>query len=199
MKPVLRIAADALCVMLVVIAGSVFFEPQPREPDQVLPVPVATQARTPESSRLGNEPPVITDPSPSTPAPRPPSPAPRPPSPVPGTPIWHTDLAAAESEARRLNRPLLIAFSTEGCAPCLVVKRDVYQSAHVVERLRNEFVRVWIYVTAEGRSLATARRFGVRRYPTVVVLGSDGGYRAFVPRQTPAGFLSQLDELRGVR
>ena len=40
-------------------------------------------------------------------------------------PIWHTSYAAAKAESLRTGKDLVIVLSTEGCGPCVQLKRDI--------------------------------------------------------------------------
>jgi len=82
---------------------------------------------------------------------------------------WQTfeeGLAAAP----RTNRPILLDFWADWCAPCKVMDADVYTKDEVV-RAAEPFVAVRIDY---DRKPALARRYGVADIPTIVVTDSYG-------------------------
>ena len=74
------------------------------------------------------------------------------------------------ASAPRTNRPILLDFWADWCAPCKVMDADVYTTDEVV-RAAEPFVAVRIDY---DRKPALARRYGVSDIPTIVVTDSYG-------------------------
>lgn len=80
-----------------------------------------------------------------------------------------TDLDAALEQARTEGRLVFVDFETDWCGPCQTMNRLVYTAAAVVEAAEGV-----VPVKIDGdehRDLV--RRFGVRGYPTMLVLDPD--------------------------
>jgi YHS domain-containing protein/thiol-disulfide isomerase/thioredoxin len=95
---------------------------------------------------------------------------------------WHADLDQARAEAERLNRPILVHFGASWCAPCQKMERSVFNQRSVIDQLQNAVVGLKVDVDKQPQ---LARRFGVDRFPTDVVLEPNGrrilestGYRS---------------------
>lgn len=74
------------------------------------------------------------------------------------------------ASAPRTNRPILLDFWADWCAPCKVMDADVYTKDEVV-RAAEPFVTVRVDY---DRKPALARRYGVSDIPTIVVTDSYG-------------------------
>lgn len=84
---------------------------------------------------------------------------------------WFTDFAAAKTRAERLNRPMLIHFYADWCAPCKKMDRDVLHVPAVMKSLHQSVVPVKLNVS-EHEELS--RRFEVESVPTDLFLTPDG-------------------------
>jgi len=95
---------------------------------------------------------------------------------------WHSDFAAAQAEAMRLDRPLLVHFYAEWCGPCKRMDREVLYAPDFVARLGRQVVAVKLDV---DRAEEIGRKYQIQSVPTDLfltpdgrVLGSMNGYRA---------------------
>jgi thiol-disulfide isomerase/thioredoxin/YHS domain-containing protein len=94
-----------------------------------------------------------------------------------GAPVWRHDFRAAEAEARRLNRPLLVHFHAKWCGPCQIMNREVLGDPAVLRQLEASVVAVKID-SDEHPDLV--QRFGIQTLPTDLFLDPNG----FVLEQT---------------
>jgi len=92
--------------------------------------------------------------------------------PAPPTSIqWRTDLASALVEAQRTNKPVLVDFSADWCAPCIVMKHDVWPDRAVAAAVSQSYVPLLIDVDRES---TVAEQYRVNGIPTVLVLDARG-------------------------
>ena len=85
--------------------------------------------------------------------------------------VWKTDFAAAQEEAKKLNRPLVVHFHAVWCGPCKIMEREVLHTSQVLKTLDSGFVAVKVDV---DRNSKVTSRFGVKGMPTDLVIGPDG-------------------------
>jgi thiol-disulfide isomerase/thioredoxin/YHS domain-containing protein len=88
-----------------------------------------------------------------------------------GSPTWRHDFRAAEAEARRLDRPLLVHFHAKWCGPCQMMNREVLSDPTVLGQLDAAVVAVKID-SDEHPDLV--KRFGVESLPTDIFLDPSG-------------------------
>ncbi len=95
---------------------------------------------------------------------------------------WSTDLPSALTEAAQNNKVCLVDFNgSDWCPPCIALRKNIFDSAEFLEYAKDKFVLVDIDFphktplseeqTKVNRELA--KTFGVRAYPTVLVLNQD--------------------------
>jgi thioredoxin:protein disulfide reductase len=79
--------------------------------------------------------------------------------------------------ARRGNRPVMIDFTAEWCAPCREMQRDVFSRSRIVKEAEPFLaLRVDLSVTNEVTT-RTAQHFDVNELPTIIFIGADGKER----------------------
>ncbi len=95
---------------------------------------------------------------------------------------WTTDYDGGIKEAKAMNKQALVLFTgSDWCRPCMMLEGKVFQSDEFLQ-LSKDFVLVKLdfprrkpmdpEIKKRNRSLAN--NFGVRGYPTVVALNSEG-------------------------
>ena len=83
---------------------------------------------------------------------------------------WRTDAAAAEREAIKGHRPLLLFFSADWCMPCKEMLRRSFADAAVSELVARRFVPLLVDVTDdESPARAIRDRYRVVALPTLLV------------------------------
>ncbi|HXY35623.1 MAG TPA: thioredoxin family protein [Planctomycetaceae bacterium] len=84
---------------------------------------------------------------------------------------WRHDFQAAEAEARRLNRPLLVHFHAKWCGPCQMMNREVLSDAAVLRQLDSAVVAVKV---DSDEHPELVQRFGITSLPTDLFLDPSG-------------------------
>ena len=141
------------------------------------------------------------------PGPNPPPPPARPvPPPPPARGIWLTSMGEAMAIARRERKVILVNFTgSDWCGWCIRLHKEVfsqkpfldYAARHLV-LLTVDFPRNKWQTPAQKRENADlARRYGIRGYPTILLLDPDGrvigqtGYR----KGGPVSYVNHLRAL----
>ena len=83
---------------------------------------------------------------------------------------WELDYQAALAKAKAEGKPLLVAFSLEGCPPCRQMERTTLRDEAVVQEVEH-FVAVRVDAL-EAADLSA--RLGVQETPTYYVLDNTG-------------------------
>lgn len=84
---------------------------------------------------------------------------------------WHSDFAAAQAEASRLDRPLLVHFYAEWCGPCKKMDREVLYAPDLLAQLGRRVVAVKLDV---DQHRAVAEKYRIDSVPTDLFLTPDG-------------------------
>lgn len=109
---------------------------------------------------------------------------------------WVYDYGEAVKLAKKLHRPLFLAFATEGCGPCEVRKQQTYPAPQVWAALTTEYIPVFVYTdstTKTSSERALASKYGITRYPNAIVDRLDGSLpKKFTPPVDPNEFITVL-------
>jgi thiol:disulfide interchange protein len=83
---------------------------------------------------------------------------------------WHSSLSAAQAQAKKTKRPLLVYFSTSWCGPCKEMKRTTFKDAKVIAESRK-----WTMVQIDAeKQESVAAKYKVDGYPTMIILKPNG-------------------------
>lgn len=92
-------------------------------------------------------------------------------SPLPAEEIsWITDFAQALQAAQSANKLIMVDFYTDWCGWCKRLDEDTYPHPDVLS-LADDFINAKIHAEKDR---ATAKKYGVASYPTIVFLDSQG-------------------------
>lgn len=93
------------------------------------------------------------------------------------------DVEDAARLAASSNRPILMDFTAEWCAPCHVLDEEVFRDPMLAKAINQNFiaVRVTDRKREDGRNPAEVealqRRYGVQGFPTVIITDAAGTER----------------------
>jgi thioredoxin-related protein len=122
-------------------------------------------------------------------------------------PQWHDSLEAALSSAKASGRPILTIFTgSDWCPHCKTLDKNILKSdtfrdwaGENVVLLEIDMPRKGISSEVRNARSQVCRSYGVRSYPTVMLIGSDGkaiyrksGYGGQSPQQWIATMAKQL-------
>lgn len=85
--------------------------------------------------------------------------------------VWKLDFAAAEAEAKALNRPMVVHFYGTHCPPCKKMEQEVLLTPQVLKLLEAGFVAVKVDVVKNPN---VSQRYGIASMPTDLILSPDG-------------------------
>jgi protein disulfide-isomerase len=110
---------------------------------------------------------------------------------------WMNDIRQAQQIAQQQQRPVLLHFYADWCAPCVRLEREVYPRPDIALAISSNYIPVKIDVQ---RSPDIARHFGVQSFPTDIVLDPAGRvlHRSVTPGDA-GKYLQMLNELAGNR
>ena len=87
---------------------------------------------------------------------------------------WRTDFDSARIEAQKTQRPLLVHFYSDSCAPCVQMEQNVLHKAPIEEYIQGNLVAVSVNVDQHSD---LQKRFNVNRWPCDYVLDPSGTRR----------------------
>jgi thiol-disulfide isomerase/thioredoxin/YHS domain-containing protein len=87
--------------------------------------------------------------------------------------IWKTDFAAAQAEAKKLHRPIVVHFGAKWCGPCRKMEREVLDTPQVLKLLDAGFVAVKLDFDIKANE-PIRTKYGAKNLPTDVILDPDG-------------------------
>ncbi len=119
---------------------------------------------------------------------------------------WETDFEKASEEAKESGKYILLDFSgSDWCGWCIKLEKEVFKKNDFKKYADDNLVCVLIDFPNKKRlskkekaqNAELAKRFGVRGYPTVIVLDSNGELagRTGYQKGGPENYVSHLTEI----
>ncbi|MEO7724173.1 MAG: thioredoxin fold domain-containing protein [Chthoniobacterales bacterium] len=119
---------------------------------------------------------------------------------------WSTDFTQAQAQAKAEHKMLLLDFTgSDWCGWCQVMEKEIFSQPAFEDYAKNNLVLVRLdfprakaisaEVKLQNRTLA--QKFGIRGFPTIVMLDQDGKPLAqlgYVPGG-PEGFINELKQV----
>ncbi len=97
---------------------------------------------------------------------------------------WTMDIQAARKYAKEKNLPIFLNFTgSDWCYWCKLMEKNVFSKSEFYDKTRDKIVLVWIDFPRDKslvpeeyreRNRKLANAFGIRGFPTYVILDSDG-------------------------
>jgi protein disulfide-isomerase len=86
---------------------------------------------------------------------------------------WSSDWAAAQKQAVRSGKPMILFFTGTWCVPCRIMKRTVWADGQVESVVNTGFTPVTIDVD-DPNAAGTVSRYGVVGTPTTIITDPQG-------------------------
>jgi thioredoxin-related protein len=121
---------------------------------------------------------------------------------------WLTDLAKAKQKAKAESRMILMDFTgSDWCPPCKALHKNVLSSKEFTEYAKKNLVLVEVdFPRSKPQSAelkkankVLATQFGIKAYPTIVVLDSNGkqlSNKSGYGGEKPDAFIAKLEALK---
>lgn len=100
---------------------------------------------------------------------------------------WVTKYGKARRTSSKLDRPVMLFLTMDGCFHCVRMEHDSFQDLNLAASLNNSFVPARIKTDMESR---LARELKVTMFPTTVFIAPDGKILDYI-----RGYISK-DDLR---
>lgn len=84
-----------------------------------------------------------------------------------------SDFNTALTKAKKEKKSLFIDFYAVWCGPCLVFTRNILTDQHVGQQMNDTFINLK-YDAEKGVGKEIARKYGIKWYPTLLIIDSDG-------------------------
>ena len=108
---------------------------------------------------------------------------------------WIHSEAEGLALAKRENKPLIIDFYADWCAPCKMMDKKTFRDQRVVEEL-GRFVAVKADVSRpDSPGQPAAKKYNVTGYPTFVLIDTRGQKKSVVGYRPPDEFLKVVKSI----
>ena len=107
---------------------------------------------------------------------------------------WEKNYDDGLASAKKAKKLVMVDVYTDWCGWCKKLDKDVYTDKPVIEKVAKDFVAVKLNPESSKKNGAIAEKFGVRGYPCILFLDSDGKELSRIGGYVPAAeFARQLD------
>ncbi|MFH1454423.1 MAG: thioredoxin family protein [Armatimonadota bacterium] len=104
---------------------------------------------------------------------------------------WYYSFDKGQTEAKKLNKPMMVDFYTDWCSWCKKLDKNVYTDPKV-QTLAQRFV--CIKIDADKNELLK-QKYNIKGYPTVLILSPDGALiTTILGYREPAAFAAALKQ-----
>jgi thioredoxin-related protein len=120
---------------------------------------------------------------------------------------WMTDLPKAQAKAKAEKKLVMLDFTgSDWCGWCIKLDKEVFSKPAFEEYAKKNLVLVEVDFPHKKQQTEETKqanqklqeKYGIRGYPTIIVLNSDGGKAGelgYMPGG-PKAFIGKLDELK---
>lgn len=120
--------------------------------------------------------------------------------------VWLNDFKTAQDKAQAENKPMLVDFTgSDWCPPCIMLEKQVFSQPEFADYAAGKVVLVKIDFprrkplpqAEQAANEALAQRYGIRGFPTILVMNPDGSVKGQLGFQFggPAKFAAKVDEI----
>ncbi len=108
---------------------------------------------------------------------------------------WADNFTAAQQQAVKSDKPMILFFTGKWCSPCQIMKRQVWADEQVMAAVNEAFIPVTIDVDDPNAASALSR-YGVGLTPTTIITDSKGNVlQRNHGRMSKTEFLELLGEI----
>jgi len=86
---------------------------------------------------------------------------------------WAENFTAAQQQAVKSDKPIILFFTGKWCSPCQIMKRQVWADDQVMNLVNAAFIPVTIDVD-NSNAAATLSRYEIGSTPTTIITDSEG-------------------------
>ena len=109
---------------------------------------------------------------------------------------WQTSYDTALSQAKKDKKIVLVDIYTDWCGWCKRLDRDTYSDKDVQAKVAKDFIAVKINPEKNTAGAKLAQQFGVRGFPFIAFVGTDGKTILQIGGYVNAAtFLTQLEKV----
>ncbi len=91
-----------------------------------------------------------------------------------GIEFSHITMKKAQEKASKSEKLIFIDAYTDWCGPCKRMARTTFKDAEVAIFFNEEFINLKIEMEKNPEGNDIARKYGVRAYPTLLIVDSEG-------------------------
>ncbi|MFV9551086.1 thioredoxin family protein [Algibacter sp. PT7-4] len=107
---------------------------------------------------------------------------------------WASDFTSAKNMSKESNKNILIFFTGKWCAPCRIMKREVFADEEVMEIINSEVVSVIIDID-DPSSSELVKQYKINITPTTIIIDPQGKMLEYITGKIEKDeFLKMLDK-----